>query len=81
MSGLRERSECVLSVCEQQIVGNIAEYRWLVAEIRESLGQLDTGAVVMHETGPLGSLGLDLEAGSLTSTLRRLVAKWLEWSL
>jgi hypothetical protein len=81
VSGLRERSSCILSVCEQQIVGNIAEYRWLVAEIRKSLGQVEAEAIVMQETSPLGSLGLRLEAGSLTSTLRRLVAKWLEWNL
>jgi nuclear pore complex protein Nup98-Nup96 len=81
VSGLRERSACILSVCEQQIVGNIAEYRWLVAEIRKSLGQRDAETIMMQETSPLGSLGLQLEAGSLTSALRRLVAKWLEWSL
>ena len=76
-SGLVVRARRLLTICEQQMIGNISEWRSVMNEIEKK----DPRDVVLTETGlhgEFGALTLGLEAGTLVTSLRRLLQKWLD---
>ena len=78
-SGLVARARRKLTICEEQLVGNICAWRTVVNDILE----LDASFIVQKETGLIsgefGALTLGMEAGSLNNILRVLLQKWISW--
>ena len=78
-SGLVARARRKLTICEEQLVGNICAWRTVVNDILE----LEASFIVQKETGMIsgefGALTLGMEAGSLNNILRVLLQKWISW--
>jgi nuclear pore complex protein Nup98-Nup96 len=77
-SGLAARARRLLTICEQQMVGSISNWRFMMNEMEGK----DAHDVVLKETGLMpgefGAVTFGLEAGSLVGCLRMLLQKWLE---
>jgi hypothetical protein len=77
-SGLVARARRKLTICEQQMVGIISRWRFVLNESAHE----EAHYVIRKETGMIqgqfGALTLGLEAGSLVACLRQLLQKWLD---